>query len=203
MAKLDPADIADLRAYERERDEFRRFIIDLKTKRRISVGPLITFVFENASTIRFQVQEMARAEKLISDDQIANEFRVYNPLIPEPGELAATMFIELTSEEQLRKWLPALVGVETQVELRIGAGPDGTGGEPVRCIVDPDHAEKLTREDTTASVHYVHFSLSPRQVAAFEAEPVALAVTHPAYDHATVLGEQSHTELLEDLRNGG
>ncbi|MBI2703708.1 MAG: DUF3501 family protein [Actinobacteria bacterium] len=202
MTRLTVDDIADLRAYERDREDFRSFIIDLKSRRRVGVGPLVSFVFENRDTIRFQIQEMARAERLLRDDQIEAELRVYNPLIPEPGHLAATMFLELTADEQLRHWLPRLVGVEADVELRIGAGADGTGGEAVRCIVDPDHAEQLTRDDTTASVHYVHFALGTGQVERFAASPVALAVTHPAYQHATLLGDASHAELLADLRGG-
>lgn len=203
MTKLSLADISDLRAYERERDEFRRSIIDLKSRRRVGVGPHVTFVFENRQTIRFQIQEMARAERLFRDDQIETELRVYNPLIPEPGELAATMFIELTSEEQLREWLPKLVGVEAAVVLRLGCAEDGTGGETVRCIVDPDHAEQLTRDYTTASVHYVHFELTPDQVELFDAGPVALALDHPEYCHSVVLGAATRSELLSDLRRGG
>jgi len=203
MTRLTIDDIADLRAYEREREEFRAFVIALKTKRRIHVGPLITFVFENRHTIRFQIQEMARAEKLIADEQIETELRIYNPLIPEPGQLSATMFIELTTDAQLREWLPALVGVEAEVELRIGVDDLGEGGVAVRCIVDPDHAEQLTRDDITASVHYVHFQLDGSQIERFGTEPVALAVTHEAYRYATVLADASRAELLADLRSGG
>ena len=100
-----------LRAYEREREEFRKPIIALK-KRRGSRRPVTTFVFENRDTIRFQIQEMARVEKLISDEAIEGELRAYNPLIPEPGSLSATLFIELVDEAQLREWLPRLVGIE-------------------------------------------------------------------------------------------
>jgi hypothetical protein len=203
MTKLTLGDIADLRAYEREREEFRTSVIALKQKRRIPVGPLITFVFENRETIRFQIQEMARAEKLMADEQIETELRIYNPLIPEPGHLAATMFIELTSDDQLREWLPKLVGVEAEVEIRVGTDEDGQGGDVVRCIVDPDHAEQLSRTDITASVHYVHFQFSDAEVKRFADERVALAVTHPAYEHVTVLGAASRAELLQDLEAGG
>jgi hypothetical protein len=203
MTKLTLDDITDLRAYERERSTFRSFVIDLKQKRRIGVGPIVTFVFENHDTIRFQIQEMARAEKLMADEQIETELRVYNPLIPEPGHLAATMFIELTADDQLRDWLPKLVGIEAEVEVRIGVDEQGTGGTVVRCTVDPDHAEQLSRTDITASVHYVHFQFSPEEVRRFGAEPVALAVTHPAYLHATVLGRDARDELLHDLEVGG
>src|SRR3954469_2135638 len=127
--KLTLDDITDRRAYERERDEFRRHVIALKKTRRIAVGPFVSIVFENRDTIRFQIQEMARAEKILSDDAIQGELDIYNPLIPEPGSLAATMFIELTSKDELMEWLPKLVGIESAVELRIGRGGGaGRGG---------------------------------------------------------------------------
>ena len=88
MTKLALDDIADLRAYERERIEFRQEIIALKKRRRIHVGPHLTLLFENRQTIRFQIQEMARAEKILSDEGIQTELDIYNPLIPEPGRTA-------------------------------------------------------------------------------------------------------------------
>src|SRR3982751_1121738 len=124
MSKLTLDDIVDLRAYERERDEFRQHIIDLKKRRRVGVGPIVTLVFENRDTIRFQIQEMARAERMLRDDQIQTELDVYNPLIPEAGELSATLFVELTSKDELMQWLPKLVGIERSVELVIGATDD-------------------------------------------------------------------------------
>jgi hypothetical protein len=197
--KLTIDDISDLREYERERDDFRSQIIRLKKKRRVPVGPIVTFLFENRDTIRFQIQEMARAEKIISDDGIETELRVYNPLIPEPGHLAATMFLELTSDEQLREWLPKLVGIEGRVVFRLG---DGATATQVRCIVDPDHERQLTREETTASVHYVHFDFEPGDIERFAEGPVTLVVDHPEYTHETVLSDDTRAELLRDLRGG-
>jgi hypothetical protein len=187
-------DIADLRAYERERDEFREHVIALKKKRRIGVGPIITLVFENRDTIRFQIQEMARAERMLTDEAIQTELDVYNPLIPEPGTLSATMFIELTTKDELEEWLPKLVGVERSVELRLG---DGT---TVPCTPDPSHEQQLTREEITASVHYLSFQLSPANVDAFARGGVILAVVHPSYVAETPLSEDTVTELLTDLR---
>jgi hypothetical protein len=200
MPKLTLDDIVDLRAYEREREEFRRHVIDLKKRRRISVGPVVTFVFENADTVRFQIQDMARVEKTISDEGIETELRIYNPLVPDPGHLAATMFIELTSDDELRDWLPRLVGIERAIRLRLG---DGAEAVTVANDVDPDHEKQLTRDEITASVHYVSFSLTPDQVDRFEAGPVVLAVDHPEYRHEVTLGPEAVAELLRDLREGG
>src|SRR5271156_5644846 len=112
-------DIEDLRTYERGREDYRRRIIELKRRRRVAVGPFVTLVFENRETVRFQVQEMARAERMVTDEQVQGELDIYNALPPTSGELSATMFIELTDEASLREWLPKLVGVERSVELRI------------------------------------------------------------------------------------
>lgn len=195
--KLSLVDISDLRAYERERDEFRSRIIALKRRRRVSVGPVVTLLFENRDTVRFQIQEMARVEKIISDEGIQTELDVYNPLIPEPGALCATLFLELTSDAELRDWLPKLVGVEQSIELRLGSG---ASADRVRCVVDEDHAEQLIREDTTASVHYIRFELSSDQIESLEAGPARLAVDHPQYQEETALGPETVAELLADLR---
>ena len=95
MLKLE--DIADVRAYEKEREEFRKHIIATKKIRRIHLGEVLTFLFENKETMRFQIQEMARAEKLYSDEQIENELLVYNDLIPSRNILKSTLFIELVN----------------------------------------------------------------------------------------------------------
>ena len=191
--KLTLDDIADLRAYEREREDFRDHVIALKKRRRVHVGPFITLVFENRDTMRFQIQEMARAEKILSDEGILTELGIYNPLIPEPGTLSATLFIELTTDEQLREWLPKLVGIERSVVVR------PANGEEVRCIPDEDHEAQLTREEITASVHYIRFELPPASIEAF-AGGAALAVDHPAYQHDTALSDDTIAELLTDLR---
>ena len=115
MRKLTVDDIADLRAYERERDEFRSHVIALKRRRRIPLGDLLTITFENTDTMRFQVQEMARAEKMLTDAAIEHEVATYNELIPEPGELSGTLFVELISDELLREWLPRLVGIQRAI----------------------------------------------------------------------------------------
>ncbi len=207
--QLDLADILDLRAYERERDARRAEVMALKRDRRVGVGPLVTLVFENRVTIWYQVQEMVRAERMLEDSQVLEELEAYNPLIPNPGELSATLFIELTTDEELREWLPKLVGIERSVLLVIGAGgtseaaplPSGDGSElVVRAVPDAEQSEMLTREAVTASVHYLRFGLGSDAIERFAREPVALAIDHPAYREATLLGDRTKASLLADLR---
>ena len=188
-------DIEDLRRYERGRDEYRRRIIELKRRRRVAVGPLVTLVFENRDTVRFQVQEMARAERMMSDAQIQGELDVYNALLPGAGELSATLFIELTDDAALREWLPKLVGIERTVELRLG--PD----EPAVVVARPEaaHEQALTRPTITASVHYLRFTLGAAEVRRLADGPAVLAVAHPAYRHAVRLEDETVAELLSDL----
>jgi hypothetical protein len=197
--RLTLDDIEDLRAYERHREEFQARVIELKRRRRVALGPIVTVVFENRDTIRFQIQEMARIEKMASDAQIQAELDVYNPLIPAPGELALTLFVELTDETALREWLPKLVGIERGLRLRLEG--DGPGAVEVAGVPEAAHEEQLTREDVTASVHYVRFLLGAEQVERFAAGPVSLEVDHPAYRHRTELSEEARTELLSDLRS--
>lgn len=193
--KLTLDDIADVRAYERERDEFRPHVIELKRRRRVHVGTIVTFLFENRDTIRFQIQEMARVEKLTTDDEIQVELDIYNPMVPEPGQLCATMFIELTTDDQVREWLPKLANVERSVLLRLSDGSE------VRAVIDEQHEQGLTREEVTAAVHYLRWELSPEQVDAFAAGPVVLAIDHPAYLEHAELSDTTCAELLGDLRS--
>jgi hypothetical protein len=193
--RLTLDDIVDQRAYERERDEFRRKVIELKKLRRIPIGPVVTVVCENATTVRFQIQEMARAEKMSTDEQILVELATYNPLVPAPGEISMTLFLELTSEAQLREWLPRLVGVERSVVLTVGTGEDAT---TVRAEVDPEHAAHLTREEMTASVHYVRLVLDDAAQAKFVAGPARIGIDHPAYVHSTELSDTTRASIAGD-----
>jgi hypothetical protein len=192
--KLTLDDIADLRAYERERPEFRARVIEVKRRRRVELGTFVTVMFENRDTMRLQVQEMARVEKTLTDEGIQEELDAYNPLIPEPGQLCATMFIELTSDDAMREWLPKLVNIERSVVIRLADGSE------VRGALDAAHEAQLTRTEVTAAVHYMTFEFTPAQVEEFARGPVVLAIDHPAYLEDMVLSQLTVDELLSDLR---
>jgi hypothetical protein len=191
MRKLTVDDIVDLREYERERAGFRAHVIETKKRRRIGLGPIMTIVFENTDTMRFQVQEMARAERMLRDEQIEHEVATYNELIPEPGELSGTLFIEITEDGELRNWLPKLVGIQRHVAVDVA-------GERVRAVEVDE--ERLTREDEiTSTVHYLRFRFTPEQQAAFAAGPVHLVVDHPAYEADVELTPEQRIELASDF----
>lgn len=192
-APLTLDDISDARAYERERESFRERIIALKKLRRVHVGPVISFVFENRDTIRFQIQEMARAERIYTDEAIGVELDTYNPLIPQKGHLCATMFLELTTRAEMEHWLPRLVGIEQSAKLLL------PGGDSVIATVEGAHAAQLTRDEVTASVHYINFSLNDEQIGDFRSGEVRLALDHPEYRHQTVLSDATKDSLGGDL----
>jgi hypothetical protein len=195
MRKLTVDDIQDLRAYEKTRDEFRREIIELKKARRIELGPIMTIVFENTDTMRWQVQEMARAERMLRDEQIAHEVDTYNQLIPDAGELSATLLLEVTSDVALREWLPRLVGVERAVYIAL---PDGSR---VPGFPSEEDEARLTRDDTTAAVHFLKFRLTPGDIDMFASGAVHIVVDHPEYDQDVALAAEQHMALLGDLRD--
>ena len=191
--KLTLADIADVREYERGRDEFRAKVMEIKRRRRLSFGTIITLMFENRDTMLLQIQEMARVEKLATDDEIQVELDTYNPMIPEPGQLTATVFLELTSDDQMREWLPKLVGIERSFVVVF------PNGDRVRSITEEAHAGQLTREETTAAVHYIRFEFTSEQVESFASGSVRVDIDHPDYLEAVELSESTHAELLADL----
>jgi hypothetical protein len=190
--KLLLDDIADLRAYERERDEFRTRVIGLKAQRRVGIGPVATVVFENRDTIRFQIQEMARVERILTDEGIQAELDIYNALVPEASQLCATLLLELTSEAEMRHWLPRLVGIEGALAIALA------DGSLVRGRPEAQHEEQLTRETVTAAVHYVVFDFTQAQVAAAKG-PLRLVCDHPEYRFDVALSVETAAQLRADL----
>ena len=194
MRKLTVDDIVDHRAYERERDEFRAAVIAMKKRRRIALGDLVTIVFENTDTMRFQVQEMARAERMLTDEAIAHEVETYNELVPEPGELSGTLFIELTDDAALHEWLPKLRDIEFHVYFELGVRGSGSRVQAV-----PRDEERLTRDDITSTVHYLKFPFDAQQRAELASGTARLVVDHPEYKVWVELNDAQRAELVGDF----
>jgi hypothetical protein len=192
MRKLTVDDIVDLRAYERDRAEYRARMIEIKKVRRVPLGELMTMVFENTDTMSFQIQEMARAERMLRDEQIAHEVDTYNELLPDDGELSATLFVEITDPDGLREWLPKLVGLQNHVSVEAGG---------VRSAATEIDEERLTREEEiTTTVHYLRFAFTPEQQAAFASGPVVVRIDHPAYQAETVFDDATRAALATDFQ---
>ena len=193
--KLTMSDIMDHRAYERIREVRQKEVFEIKRRRRITLGTMITVMFENRQTMQAQIQEMLRVEKVLTDDGVLEELKAYNPLIPEKGQLSATLFIELTTDAQVREWLPKLVGIERAIAIKL------SNGDVVKAIVEEGHAEQLTRENVTAAVHYIRFEFTPQQIDEFAKGEAQLISVLSNYIESTELAQYTVSELLIDLRD--
>lgn len=190
MDKLTLKDILGPSAYERVRDERRRRVIELKRRRRVHVGPNVSLVFENRDTMASQVEEMCRAEKLTEPAKIQEELDVYNAVLPDDGQLAATLFVEVSTEAAIAPMLNKLMGLQEHVWFVVG-------GSRVKATFDPEQFA----QDKLAAVQYLKFPLGEAEQAALR-EPgtgVAVAIDHSAYRHQATLDEESRAELAEDL----
>src|ERR1700687_2857536 len=192
MKPLTLDELLHLQEYELARPEFRQAIISLKTLRRVPLGPLMTLVFENRDTVRFQVQEMVRIERIVRPEKIQEELDVYNELLPGDNEIAATLFIEVTNPAMVQPTLDRFVGLDEPGKLVLEAG-----GE--RC--EAQFAAGQSREDRISAVHYVRFPLGPGARQAFSAGgPVRLWVRHAGYEAEVPLSLETVAELARDLR---
>ncbi len=190
MKKLTRADIRGPVLYAGFRDDLRRRIIDLKKRRRVSVGPSVTLVFENRATVIFQIEEMCRAENLTTPEAIDAEIAVYNAILPDAGQVAATLFVEITDEAQVKQTLDELVGLQHHVWLEVGE-------ERLPALFD---AEQFAA-DKLAAVQYLRFALTPTAQATLR-QPggrALLRIDHPNYHYETALSEATRSELVHDL----
>ena len=185
-------EILNLYEYERVREARRREIIALKAERRVGVGRYLSFVFENHATVWFQIQEMLRAERIVDETKIADEIEVYNALLPRPGELAATMFIEIGESSLIQPVLDSLMGIDLGEHVRLDVGPHVVVGR-----FEAGHSDE--ERGKLSAVHFVRFALPPAAQRAFSEVEVALVAEHPGDRGRTVLSAASRRRLAEDL----
>jgi hypothetical protein len=165
-----------LEAYAKQRGDLRARVIDHKRHRTLHVGPDVTLIFEDELTVRYQIQEMLRIERLFEDEAIRAELDAYSPLVPDGTNLKATMMIEFEDPEQRRIELSRLKGIERRVYLRVGSLPRVYG------IADEDLARE--NEQKTSAVHFLRFEFDPEAIAAFrDGSAVAVGIDHPNYSH--------------------
>ncbi|MEE9492368.1 MAG: DUF3501 family protein [Gammaproteobacteria bacterium] len=181
MKKIQRSDLFSLEEYAEHRAAFRTRVIEHKKNRRVPLGQFTALYFEDRLTMQYQIQEMLRIERIFEAAAIQEELNAYNPLIPDNNNWQATFMIEVTDENERRKLLTELVGIEDQVWMRVD------GFEPVFAIADEDMDR--SDEDKTSAVHFMRFPLSTEMVAAIK-------------DNASVgagISHQNYTQQLEPL----
>jgi uncharacterized protein DUF3501 len=194
MNLLTREDVLSIEDYEKQRETFRSRIIALKQRRRISIGPLLTLVFENRETLRFQIQEMLRVERILDPAKVQDELNVYNALLPTSHELSATLLIEITEEAKMKEWLDRFMGLDRGPTVAIKAGGETVFGE-----FEGGHSH----DTKISAVHFVRFRPSDTMKAAFAdlRQPVSLTVDHNGYRETVSVPGSMREEWLSDLTN--
>jgi hypothetical protein len=189
MPRITRDTLLTLETYARERPKFRTRVIEHKKDRTLALGEHVTLIFEDELTIRYQVQEMLRAERIFEEAGIQDELDAYNPLIPDGGNWKATMMIEYPEVEERQRMLARLIGIEDRVWMQV------EGHARVHAIADED----LEREndDKTSSVHFLRFELDPAMADAVKrGARLAAGIDHPQY---RVTVEELPTALRSSL----
>ena len=185
--------LMSLEAYAKARKEFRAKVIAHKRSRTIHLGEHVTLIFEDELTIRYQVQEMLRIEKIFEEEGIDGELAAYNPLIPDGANFKATMLIEYEDADLRRRELAKLKGIEDRVWMQV------EGCAKVFAIADED----LERENAekTSSVHFLRFEMSKEMVAALKyGVALGIGVDHPNYKaEIPAVGDETRRALIADL----
>jgi hypothetical protein len=184
--------LLSLEAYARERNAFRARVMEHKKRRTVHLGEHITLQFEDELTIRYQVQEMLRIERIFEEAGIQGELDAYNPLVPDGANWKATMLIQYPDVEERQRMLSQLKGIERQVWVEV------RGCERVLAIADED----LEREndEKTSSVHFLRFELSsPMRQALRAGAAVSVGVDHPQYRASVELASDVRSALAADL----
>ena len=166
-------------------------MIEAKKHRRIHVGPVMTFVFENRDTVLFQIQEMMRVERMVHEEQIQHEIETYSQLLPAHDELSATLLIEITDKEKIKPTLDSLVGLTQHCVFLV------IGEKEIETIFDEEQSE----EGRISAVQYVRWKLDEEDVERirFGQAEVSIMVRHPNYHHFTRLTNEQREAIARDL----
>jgi hypothetical protein len=182
-----------LEAYAKVRQEFRARMIAHKKNRNVHLGEHVTLMFEDELTVRYQIQEMLRVEKIFEEAGILDEVEAYGSLLPDGSNWKATMMIEFTDPVERAARLKELVGIADRVYVKVGHN------DLVYAIADED-LERDT-EEKTASVHFLRFELARDLVAGLkDGAPLSMGIDHPAYAvPATPVTHEVRNSLANDL----
>lgn len=194
MMALTRSDLWSLEQYSEKRSEFRKEVIAHKKIRRVDLSPNARLLFEDQMTVRYQIQEMLRIEKIFEAAGIQDELDAYNPLIPDGSNWKATFMLEFEDPDDRKRALAGLIGVEDQVWVQVGES------EKVFAIADED----LDRENDvkTSSVHFLRFEFDDRAVNQAKAGlPIRIGCDHPALKIAGIeLDADTAASLVSDLK---
>ncbi len=184
--------LLSLEAYARERNAFRAKVMQHKKRRTVHLGEHVTLQFEDELTIRYQVQEMLRIERIFEEDGIRHELDAYNPLVPDGSNWKATMLIEYPEAEERKRMLGRLKGIEDRVWVQ------AEGGERLFAIADEDLERE--NEEKTSSVHFLRFELDGAMRERLRGGAgVSVGVDHPEYRASTELAAAVRESLAADL----
>jgi hypothetical protein len=192
MAQIAPESLLSLEAYARERNAYRSRVIAHKKLRTVHVGENVTLIFEDETTVRYQVQEMLRIERIFEEEGIRGELEAYNPLIPDGSNWKATMLIEFPEPEERRRRLAELKGIEDRTWVEVG------GCVRVYAIADEDLDRE--NEEKTSAVHFVRFELDGNMRRALQ-QGVGLSagIDHPNYRASVAVAAEVRASLAGDL----
>jgi hypothetical protein len=189
---LTAADLYSLEEYSRIRPEFKEKAIAHKRERMVSLGDHVTLFFEDALTIKYQIQEMLRIEKAFEQDAIQDELNAYNPLIPTGTDLKATMMIEYGDAEIRKKELSRLRGIENRIYIQV------QGHNPVFAVADSDM--ERSNGDKTSAVHFLEFNLTKNMIKQIkEGKKFILGIDHDYYEYSTPVEGQLRNSLSKDF----
>jgi hypothetical protein len=175
MDKISRKSLMTLEAYAKARKDFRAQVIAHKKHRTVHLGEHVTLIFEDELTIRYQIQEMLRIEKIFEDQGIQDELDAYNPLVPDGRNFKATMLIEYEDENERKAALARMKGIEDRAWVRV------EGCAPVYAIADEDLDRE--NEEKTSSVHFLRFELTDEMAESLKyGVSLAIGVDHPHYN---------------------
>jgi len=192
MPRIDRASLMTLETYARERPQFRAKVIAHKKDRTVHLGEHVTLVFEDELTIRYQVQEMLRIERIFEEEGIQEELAAYKPLVPDGRNLKATMMIEYPDPAERSRQLSELIGIEDRVSIQVDSH------ERVWAVADEDLERE--NEEKTSAVHFLRFELDEAMVRALKkGAGLAIGVDHPRYTAEVEAPPPVREALVKDL----
>ena len=191
--KLTRSDLWSLEEYASRRDAFRAEVIAHKKLRNIALGPHATLYFEDRLTMRYQIQEMLRVERIFEAAEIEEELESYNPLIPDGRNWKATFMIEYGDIEERKVALATMGGIEQTVWVRVGES-----GEKIFAITNEDM--ERTRDEKAAAVHFMRFELGDSDIASLKSgESLFMGIDHASLPGSYEVAPDQRAALIADL----